>query len=266
MIMLGCGSSSEADPPPDLLTFEPMGEFDEGQPEDQSVAVGNNPSIDTLDEADQRPPGTDIQEAVTPDPGTIEMPMEADSGPPPLGSSGDPCTYDEECETALLCNQFSCAAPGLQGDTCAFDDDCAFELVCDLGICTETGGDGQPCGIGNSCNSGLTCDGDLCVPATCVRYCHCIYANGGTTDVQATMELGPYTLGPVWSNECSAPQYIPISEEGLDYEATTARGSLLDRGTYTPRSDNHLLLVSDVTGTTAIRRDCSEPVTNLCGF
>ena len=129
---------------------------------------------------------------------------------------------------------------------------------------TATGGEDQPCGTGELCDEGLVCDDGMCVAATCVRFCHCIYLDGGTTDLELTMELGEHLLGPVSSNQCSAPLLLPFSAVPLTCYVETPGGEVLYDGTLTPDSPDDLLLALSIAGLEAYAIPCDQPVAALC--
>lgn len=154
---------------------------------------------------------------------------------------------------------------GGAGDACGPSLLCRSDLTCVESRCTAGGAKGAPCLPGDVCNDGLGCVLAKCVEAVSVRFCHCIYANGGANTLSISLELGTYTLGPVDTGSCSPCQAIPSGTTPIRAFIQTPAGTTLFDGNFTPDPANPIVaFVTDVSGTHVIAARC-DSVGNICG-
>ena len=163
------------------------------------------------------------------DPGPV-TPNNQTTGPnhvPMLGSIGDECTRDDDCNPGLVCAEDdTCQAPGdvAEGMPCFRTAECASGLYCDsfTSVCLQGGeaGAGDSCGVTADCEAGLTCvptgfsgqcaeSGQNDLGDACDGYFDCIaglgcVANPLDPDASPTCQAGPAGLPQPWPGvECA---------------------------------------------------------------
>lgn len=190
----------------------------------------------------------------------------AGSGGEPMtpGGIGDPC-MPLGCEVSLICRDQLCAAPAAEGEPCDAPADCNTELSCVDHVCAADGTLGAPCAAGNVCDESLGCFSGVCVDTINVRYCHCIFLNGGATNQSLALQLGDITIGPTDSETCSPCVQVPAGSTALPATVVTPGGTVLLDTTFIP--DPSLTTVAFATGsdgTHIIETHCGS-ITGFCG-
>lgn len=111
-----------------------------------------------------------------------------DAAPPPLlGRSGDPCTDDTNCESALRCIAGTCAraAAGDTGRPCLQETDCSAGVCLDLGdgrkVCSTA------CSDPSGCAPGWACGGDA-GPNVCTCAPRAEACNGADDDCDGIID------------------------------------------------------------------------------
>lgn len=93
----------------------------------------------------------------------------------PLGVAGEPCWSKDSygCATGFVCSQSVCVTPGARksGDPCSYNVDCASNLICNWSnapfVCTAPALVGEPCGNDTDCVEGLVCPSKAFEARTC---------------------------------------------------------------------------------------------------
>lgn len=132
------------------------------------------------------------------------------------GGIGDPCDWDGDCESALVCDDSVCMAAGMvpEGGDCSSRKECEDDLACIQGRCgsIDLVGSGSTCSLGGEltviCQPGTVCtdlevDGEMLVGT-------CGPPKSGGAECRVTFECG-------WGLYCTAedPLSIGTCEETL---------------------------------------------------
>lgn len=157
------------------------------------------------------------------------------AGSSPGGAADGPETGEASSSGGASSSGASTSLAG-EGDSCSASVLCDLDLGCINSVCEPVGALGEPCDpFVDSCDEGLICHEGSCKESVNVRFCHCVYAGGGSQEVSALLTLGGVEFPPTLTDVCSPCQKLPHGED-LSYSLETVGGTHIDTGTLSPES------------------------------
>lgn len=118
-----------------------------------------------------------------------------------------------------------------EGESCGDTVLCDVGLGCIDGTCAPVGGLDEPCDpVLDVCDEGLMCSEGVCKEFVNVRFCHCVFSNGGEDAATLLLTLDGIEYPPTSAGVCSACVRVPFGGE-LPYSVETIGGQSVDSGT-----------------------------------